>query len=126
MFPTLDETTSVFEGAGFEVVGFDEVEFEVASSVAAHLERLRHRAISTFELLTDQEVEEGLAAMERAAAVAGDARAVPIGISRWRGSGAQVTCRVMPDRVVGAFPQDLATKLGEVAFEVSTPQAAAR
>ena len=46
----------------------DEVEFEVASNVAAHLERLRCRAISTLELLTDAEIEAGFAAMKQAAA----------------------------------------------------------
>ncbi len=68
LFPTFDETTSPFTRIGFEVVAVDEVEFEIASSIAAHLERLRCRAISTFELLTDAEVEAGLAAMEQAAA----------------------------------------------------------
>jgi ubiquinone/menaquinone biosynthesis C-methylase UbiE len=68
MFPTFDETTAPFTRVGFEVVALDEVEFEIASSVAAHLERLRCRAISTFELLTNAEVEAGFAAMEQAAA----------------------------------------------------------
>jgi ubiquinone/menaquinone biosynthesis C-methylase UbiE len=72
MFPSLAETTAAFSAAGLEVTALDEVEFEIASSPAEHVERLRHRAISTFELLSDEEVEEGLAAMERAAAVADD------------------------------------------------------
>ena len=67
-FPSYDESTAPFLRHGFEVVALDAVEFEVASSVAAHLERLRFRAISTLELLTEGEVEEGFAAMERAAA----------------------------------------------------------
>jgi ubiquinone/menaquinone biosynthesis C-methylase UbiE len=70
MFPTLDETTATFARAGFELGALDEVEFEVAPSIAAHLEKLRHRAISTFELLTEREIEDGLAAMKRAAAAA--------------------------------------------------------
>ena len=68
MFPTVDETTETFRRAGFEPVALDEVEFEVAPSPAAHLERLRHRAISTLELLAEDEVEAGLAAMEQAVA----------------------------------------------------------
>ncbi len=67
-FPTFDETITPFARAGFEVVAVDEVEFVVASNVAAHLERLRCRAISTLELLTDAEIEAGFAAMKQAAA----------------------------------------------------------
>jgi hypothetical protein len=54
-----------------------------------------------------------------------DARAQP----RPRGTEPLASARtrwVMPDRVIGAFPQDLAAVVFEVAFEVSTPQAAAR
>jgi ubiquinone/menaquinone biosynthesis C-methylase UbiE len=72
MFPSLAEATADFDAAGLEVAALDEVVFELAPSRAAHVERLRHRAISTFELLSDEEVEQGLAAMEREAAVAGD------------------------------------------------------
>jgi SAM-dependent methyltransferase len=70
MFPTVDETTATFRRAGFEPVALDEVEFDVAANPLAHLERLRHRAISTLELLSEDEVEAGLRAMERAAASA--------------------------------------------------------
>jgi SAM-dependent methyltransferase len=66
-FPTFDETVIPFARAGFDVVTVEEVEFEIAPSIAAHLERLRCRAISTLELLTDAEVEAGFAAMEQAA-----------------------------------------------------------
>jgi ubiquinone/menaquinone biosynthesis C-methylase UbiE len=72
MFPSLAETTGDLASAGLEVNALDEVTFELAPSRVAHVERLRHRAISTFELLSDEEVERGLAAMEREAAVAGD------------------------------------------------------
>ncbi|HUK96099.1 MAG TPA: class I SAM-dependent methyltransferase [Gaiellaceae bacterium] len=67
-FPSYEESTAPFVRRGFELVALDAVEFEVASSVGAHLERLRCRAISTLELLTEDEVEAGFAAMERAAA----------------------------------------------------------
>jgi ubiquinone/menaquinone biosynthesis C-methylase UbiE len=67
MFPTFEETTAPFTRVGFAIVAVDEVEFEIAPSVGAHLERLRCRAISTLELLTEAEVEAGFAAMERAA-----------------------------------------------------------
>jgi SAM-dependent methyltransferase len=67
LFPTLDETTTTFTRAGFELVALDEVEFEIAASLAANLERLRHRGVSTLELLSEAEVEQGFAAMARAA-----------------------------------------------------------
>jgi len=67
-FPSYDESTAPFLRHGFELVALDAVGFEVASSIAAHLERLRCRAISTLELLSEAEVEDGFAAMERAAA----------------------------------------------------------
>jgi ubiquinone/menaquinone biosynthesis C-methylase UbiE len=67
-FPTYAETVDPFVRAGFEVAALDAVEFEIASSIAAHLERLRCRAVSTFELLSEDEIEAGFAAMERAAA----------------------------------------------------------
>jgi ubiquinone/menaquinone biosynthesis C-methylase UbiE len=72
MFPTFEQTVEMFVREGFEVAALDEVETELAPSLAALVERLRHRAISTFELLSEAEVDEGLAAMERAAAVAGE------------------------------------------------------
>ena len=51
MFPSLAEATADLAPGGLEVEALDEV---------------------TFELLSDEEVEQGLAAMEREAAVAGD------------------------------------------------------
>ena len=75
-FPTCDETITPFARAGFEVVALDEVEFVVAPNVAAHLERLRCRAISTLELLSEAEVEDGFEAMARAAAA--DTRGEPV------------------------------------------------
>ena len=68
MFPTVDETTRTFRRAGFEPLALEEIEFEVAPTPAAHLERLRHRASSTFELLSEDEIEAGFAAMEEAVA----------------------------------------------------------
>jgi SAM-dependent methyltransferase len=67
LFPTLDETTTTFTRAGFELLALDAVEFEIAASLAANLERLRHRSVSTLELLSEAEVEDGFAAMDRAA-----------------------------------------------------------
>src|SRR5262249_40830544 len=79
MFPSLAETTADLGAAGLEVTALDEVTFEIAASPAAHVARLRLRAISTFEHLSDEEVEEGLAAMERAAATSDAAPVVERG-----------------------------------------------
>jgi SAM-dependent methyltransferase len=79
MFPSLDETTTTFRDRGFEVVALDVVEFEVAPTPAAHLERLRQRAISTLELLTEEELEAGFAAMEEAIATADPAPVIEAG-----------------------------------------------
>ena len=70
MFPSLEQTLRTFRDGGFEHVALDEVEFEVAPTPALHLKRLRRRAISTLELLTEQELEAGFAAMEAAIATA--------------------------------------------------------
>jgi SAM-dependent methyltransferase len=67
-FPTYDGTVTPFTRAGLELAALDEVEFELAPSIAAHLERLRCRAVSTLELLSEEEIEAGFEAMERAAA----------------------------------------------------------
>ena len=79
MFPSLDETMTTFRASGFEPVALEEVEFEVAPTPAAHLERLRHRAISTLELLTEDELEAGFAAMAEAVAAAAPAPVVERG-----------------------------------------------
>jgi ubiquinone/menaquinone biosynthesis C-methylase UbiE len=79
IFPSLDETVGTFRGSGFELVALKEVEFEVAPTPAAHLERLRHRAISTLELLTEEELEAGFAAMEEAIVAAEPAPVIEVG-----------------------------------------------
>jgi ubiquinone/menaquinone biosynthesis C-methylase UbiE len=79
MFPTVGETVTTFAEAGFELVALDEVEVELAPSPAAQLERIRHRSISTLALLSEQEVAAGIAAMERAVAVADPAPVREVG-----------------------------------------------
>jgi ubiquinone/menaquinone biosynthesis C-methylase UbiE len=61
LFPTLAATEEVFGKAGLTTIGFDEVEHEVSYSLTAYSARLAHRAVSTFEHLTDKEVAQGLA-----------------------------------------------------------------
>jgi ubiquinone/menaquinone biosynthesis C-methylase UbiE len=66
MFPSLTEVVLLFEEAGFAVVALDEVPETMAPSLAAYAERLRLRAISTFEHLDEEEIRRGFAALDRA------------------------------------------------------------
>jgi hypothetical protein len=54
----------------------EEVEFLEAHSKRELLDRLRHRALSTFELMDEREVEKGLEAMELAVTRAPDSEPV--------------------------------------------------
>ncbi|MFI5916264.1 class I SAM-dependent methyltransferase [Dactylosporangium sp. NPDC051541] len=71
MFPTLTEVTELFEAAGLTVLGLDRIRETAAPDLATYAQRLRLRAISTFEHLTADEIEQGFAALDRAVA-AGD------------------------------------------------------
>ncbi|MFF5226012.1 methyltransferase domain-containing protein [Dactylosporangium sp. NPDC000521] len=76
MFPTVAEVTGLFEDAGLAVLGLDRIRETVATDLAAYAERLRLRAISTFEHLTEEEIRRGFAALDLAVA-AGDIQ-VPV------------------------------------------------
>lgn len=67
MFPRLDEVVSLFARVGFRQVAFDQQVERYTANFADYLARLRWRASSTFEHLTDEEVRQGFAAMEAAA-----------------------------------------------------------
>ncbi|MGI5239885.1 class I SAM-dependent methyltransferase [Dactylosporangium sp. CA-139066] len=71
IFPTLAEVTGLFELAGLSVAGLERVRETTATDPAAYARRLRLRAISTFEHLSDDEIERGFAALD-AAIAAGD------------------------------------------------------
>jgi ubiquinone/menaquinone biosynthesis C-methylase UbiE len=66
VFPTLGEVTDLF---GMNILGVERVRVPVSPSLAAYTERLRLRAISTFEHLTSEEIDEGFAALDRAVEV---------------------------------------------------------
>jgi ubiquinone/menaquinone biosynthesis C-methylase UbiE len=69
VFPTLATTTVVFESAGLTVTGLVEVEHQIADSLMAYRARLGYRAVSTFEHLTEDELNEGLLRLSADAAV---------------------------------------------------------
>ena len=76
MFPTVDEVVEVFGAVGLRRIAFDSVPVRLADNLAAQADRLRLRAISTFEFLTEEEIEAGFAALD--AAVAADETGAPV------------------------------------------------
>jgi len=65
--PTVERVRDAFVAAGFELVALDTLEQEIDVSLSAHYERLKLRALSTFELISDAEFEAGLARLRAAA-----------------------------------------------------------
>ena len=74
--PTVDCVRGDFEASGFATEGLETIEQEIDPSLAAHYERMKRRALSSFELIDDAEFEEGLARMR--AAIARERTATPI------------------------------------------------
>jgi SAM-dependent methyltransferase len=68
VFPTVDEVVRTFGEVGLRRVALDEVPVRLADSLAESAARWRMRAISTFEHLTEEELEEGFAAVDAAVA----------------------------------------------------------
>jgi SAM-dependent methyltransferase len=68
-FPRLDEVVETFERAGLRYVGLETVRERFAPSLAASAARLRLRAISTFEYLSEEETQRGFAALDAAVAL---------------------------------------------------------
>jgi ubiquinone/menaquinone biosynthesis C-methylase UbiE len=64
MFPTLAQVEAEFGRAGIRQVTLDVVQVQTVESPAAYVERLRMRAISTFEHLSEAEIDEGFARMD--------------------------------------------------------------
>ena len=65
-FPTLEALTADFDAAGFDRIGHREILQPIDASLQAHYERLQLRAVSTFQLMTEDEVQQGFDAMARA------------------------------------------------------------
>ncbi|MDP1632434.1 MAG: class I SAM-dependent methyltransferase [Caulobacter sp.] len=73
MFPTLVEVTAVFAAAGLTPVALVTIEEVYAANEAEAAEKLRLRAISTFEHMSEAEIAEGFARLDAyLAAGAGD------------------------------------------------------
>jgi ubiquinone/menaquinone biosynthesis C-methylase UbiE len=66
MFPTVGEVEAAFSSTGLRIMGLEPVRERFAGSLAESAARLRLRAISTFEHLTEQETADGFAALDAA------------------------------------------------------------
>jgi len=66
MFPSLQEATDVFAAVGLKPIAFETIERAFAPSLAASAEMLRHRAISTFEHMTEEEIADGFRRLDAA------------------------------------------------------------
>lgn len=73
MFPTLADTAGAFEAVGLKTLALVSVTETYASSAAEAAARLKLRAISTFEHMTEAEIEEGFARMDAHVAATPDA-----------------------------------------------------
>ncbi|AKU17098.1 class I SAM-dependent methyltransferase [Luteipulveratus mongoliensis] len=75
MYDSTEEMTTVLEGAGWRTTEIAEVTVQQQVTMQESLDRLRLRTFSTFEQLTEQEIAEGFARLERTVAATPDAPA---------------------------------------------------
>ena len=68
MFLSESEARAVFEGAGFATVQSVRTEIPFEGDIAEAVEKLRLRAVSTFEHMTNEELDEGFARIDAALA----------------------------------------------------------
>jgi len=66
--PSVDAVVEMFVPRGFDHVLSEVVEQQSAVSLRAYYDRVKYRAISTLELISDAEFEQGVEQMRRAAA----------------------------------------------------------
>jgi len=65
--PDMEETCQTFEAAGLKHLARRVVTQQIDPSFQAHYERTRLRGVSTLHLISDEEFNEGLEAMRKAA-----------------------------------------------------------
>lgn len=76
MFPTVAEVVGVFAAAGLRQQALVQVRETFADSLAENAERLRTRAISTFDHLSEDEIREGFGRLDAAVALETEPRPV--------------------------------------------------
>ena len=65
--PAVESVRAAFVAHGFGLVALDALEQEIDPSLTAHYDRMKHRALSTFALITDAQFEAGLTRLHHAA-----------------------------------------------------------
>jgi len=70
--PSVSDTISAFESAGFTSLYNEVVEYKLADNLAEMVPRIRQRADTTLELISDEEFERGLELLEQTARVEHD------------------------------------------------------
>jgi ubiquinone/menaquinone biosynthesis C-methylase UbiE len=68
MFPSSGEVIRLFASIGLAQVALVAIEEQLAPSLTEYAERLRMRALSTFEHMSEEEIAEGFARLDAAAA----------------------------------------------------------
>lgn len=68
MFPTEAETRDLFEAAGFSTIASVQMEIPFEGDLPGAVARLKLRAVSTFEHMTEEELSEGFARLDAALA----------------------------------------------------------
>lgn len=64
--PEMSQIVNVFEKNGIRFITHDVIDQVIDNSFAEHINRLRQRGISTLEILSDDEFEQGIKNMEKA------------------------------------------------------------
>jgi len=64
MFPSEAETVALFEAAGFRTIASVQTEIPFEGDIAGLVARLKLRAVSTFEHMTEAELDEGFARID--------------------------------------------------------------
>jgi ubiquinone/menaquinone biosynthesis C-methylase UbiE len=68
MFPSSEEVTRRFADAGLHAIALVAIEEQLSLSLAEYATRLRMRAISTFEHMSEEEIADGFARLDAAVA----------------------------------------------------------
>jgi ubiquinone/menaquinone biosynthesis C-methylase UbiE len=68
MFPSSDEVVRLFSRAGLAPVELVAIEEQLAASLGEYAERLRMRALSTFEHMSEEEIAQGFGRLDAAIA----------------------------------------------------------
>jgi hypothetical protein len=76
MFPTTHEVVDLFAAVGLRPLTLVGLNHPFAPSLAEHAARLRMRAISTFEHLSEEEITEGFRRLDAAVALEHEPRPV--------------------------------------------------